>query len=107
MGLHRVLVQRLEVWVPGDAEVVVLIGEALNLDLATRILGRAPLFLALLESLQIVGQEYVLSLLQLLKDPFLLLFDKIRTCLDQCDVDIPECVAKLGDRPQHVGHHEA
>ena len=107
VGLHRVLVQRLKVWVPGDAEVVILVCEAFNLDLPARILGRAPFFFTLLKSLQIVGEEYVLSRLQLFEDPFLLLFDKIRTCFDQCDVDISQGVAKLGDCPQHVGHHEA
>ena len=107
LPLDRPLVKRFQVGVPGDAEVEILVVEALDLDFSRVAAGALPLAHPRLDRLEVVGEEDVLPLLQLIEHSLLLLLDKVGAGLDQGDVDISERLRELRNCPEHVSHHEA
>ena len=107
LPFDRPLVECLQVGVPRDAEVEILVVEALDLDFGRVAAGALALAHPRLDGLEVVGEEDVLPLLELVEHSLLLLLDQVGAGLDQGDVHISERLCELGNCPEHVSHHEA
>ena len=107
LPLDRPLVKRLQVRVPRDAEVEILVVEALDLDFGRVAASALALAHPRLDRLEVIGEEDVLPLLELVEHSLLLLLDQVGAGLDQGDVNISERLCELGNCPEHVSHHEA
>ena len=63
MRFHCILVQRLQIWIPRDAEVEILVVEALDLDFGRVAASALALAHPRLDRFEVVGEEDVLPLL--------------------------------------------